>query len=184
MHFSGSVHTRGRRWVRWARVLIVGMVGGGIQIFLLLATGLSLPPQLAGLPLHWPLGLVGALSACSYLVLALLEGFLATSRSGTIAAGRAAGRLVGGISALAVAIAIVVLAVIILYTPLPPLAPGQIDRADLRSELAVLLCLFAMVEGVWAWGVSMVGGWIGGVVGQRAASRSIQSSLPGATTRR
>ena len=58
----------------WAQVLIVGMVGGSVQIFLLLATGVNLKPWLVGMSLNWPFGLVVLLSAGTYLLLALLEG--------------------------------------------------------------------------------------------------------------
>lgn len=173
MQHGDATHSRERRWVRWALVLIVGVVCGGVQIFLLLATGVELTPWLAGLPLHWPLVLVGVLSACSYLLLALLEGFLAAARKGTIAAGRAAGQVVGGISALTVAIPIVMLVVIMLATPLS--TAGEVDPNDLRPELAFVLCGLILLEGLWAWGVSTCGGWIGGAVGQRIAYRSIQS---------
>jgi hypothetical protein len=178
----GSANSRGRRWLRWARVLIVGMVSGGVQIFLLLSAGLSLKPYLVGLPLNWPFLLVVVLSACAYLVLALLEGGLAASRTGTIAAGKAAGQLVGGIGALIVTIAIVVLVVIMFTTPRS--TTSEIDPHDLRPPIAMLLFLLALLQGLWAWGVSRFGGWIGGVVGQRLAPRSSQSSPPGEAARR
>jgi hypothetical protein len=54
MQHVGPVLSCGQRGARWARVLILGMVCGGVQIFLLLATGMELTPYYAGLPLHWP----------------------------------------------------------------------------------------------------------------------------------
>lgn len=133
MQDRDSVRTHWRRRVRWARVFIVGMVCGGVQIFLLLATGVELKPWLAGLPLQWPLLVVGALSACSYLVFAFLEGYLAASRKGMIAAGSAAGRVVGGISALTVAIPIVVVVVMMLATPIS--TAGEVDPHDFRPQI-------------------------------------------------
>lgn len=171
MQDRDSVRTHWRRRVRWARVFIVGMVCGGVQIFLLLATGVELKPWLAGLPLQWPLLVVGALSACSYLVFAFLEGYLAASRKGMIAAGSAAGRVVGGISALTVAIPIVVVVVMMLATPIS--TAGEVDPHDFRPQIVFVLFVFILLESLWAWGVSTLGGWIGGVVGQQTALRSI-----------
>lgn len=168
MQRRASAPSRGRRWLRWARVLIVGTVCGGVQTFLLLATGLSLTPWLSGLPLHWPWAVVGALSACAYLGLGLLEGFLAATRNGASAAGRAAGQVVGGISALIVAIPIVVLIVIMPTTPLS--TAGEIDPRDLRPSIAFILCVLIVLEALWAWGMSTLGGWIGGVMSQRKAT--------------
>lgn len=162
MQRRGLAPSRGSRWVWWARVLIVGMVCGGVQIFLLLATGVEMRPWLAGLPLHWPWVVVGALSACAYLGLGLLEGFLAATRKGTSAAGRAAGQVVGGISALIVAIPIVVLVVIMLSAP-----HSTTGEFDLRPSIAFVLCVLILLEALWAWGVSTLGGWLGGVVGQQ-----------------
>ena len=184
MPHQGTAHSHGRlrdHWGRLARVLLVGMLCGGVQIWLLVATGVELAPWFAGLPLQWPWVLVGVLSAGSYLLLALLEGFLAASRMGTIAAGRAAGQAVGGISALTVAIPIVVLVIIMLATPIS--TAGGVDPHDLRPSLAFVLCMLILLEGLWAWGVSTVGGWIGGVMGQRAATQSIQRNPPGTAAR-
>jgi hypothetical protein len=153
-----------------------------VQTLLLLATGVELKPWLVGLPLAWPWVVVGVLSACSYLLLALLEGFLAASRTGTITAGRAAGQVVGGIGALTVAIPIVVLVVNMLSTPLS--TAGEVDPRDFRLDFAYELCVLILLEGLWAWGVSTLGGWIGGVVGQRTASRSIPRNPTGVAARR
>lgn len=179
---SGTAYLRGGQRGRWVRALLVGMLCGGVQLWLLLATGLSLPPWLVGLPLHWPVVVVGVLSAGSYLLFAFLEGFLAASRTGTSAAGSAAGRLVGGISALIVAIPIIVLVVVMLATPIS--TAGEVDPHDLRPTVAFYIFVFILLEGLWAWGVSTLGGWIGGVLGRRTASQSIQGNLPGEATRR
>ena len=143
LQHRSAAHSRVRHWGRWARVLLVGLVGGGVQIWLLVATGVELPPWFAGLPLNWPWVVVGALSACSYLLLALLEGFFAASRMATITAGRAAGQVVGGIGALTVAIPIVVLVVIMFSTPLS--TAGEVDPHDFRPAIALVLCVLILL---------------------------------------
>lgn len=183
MSHPDTTLSRGPQWgIRRARVLLVGVLCGGMQTFLLLATGVELKPWFAGLPLQWPWLVVGALSACGYLLLALLEGFLAASRTGTIADGRAAGQMVGRLSALTVAIFIVALMVIMLSTPLS--TAGEVDPHDLRPAIAFVLVALILLQGLWAWGVSALGGWIGGVLGQRTASRTSQSNLPDEAARR
>jgi len=103
MQHRGSAQSTGHRWVRWARRLILGIVCVGIQPLVIWATVL----------LQGPWILAAVLSAGSCLGIGFLEGYLATSRQGTVSAGTAAGEMVGVMGVVTIGVLIVVVVVVV-----------------------------------------------------------------------
>src|SRR5690242_20413167 len=104
----GLKHSRWQRWLRWGRVLVLGIVLGGVQLLLALA---------AERADDWSPFV--ALSAFFYLAIPALAGFFTARRSGDTYSGVGAGLLVAGIGLLAVAIPVVVGSVLALTAPAP-----------------------------------------------------------------
>ena len=164
---SAAPRGRRRRWLRRVRILVEGLALGGNQILLVYASG--------WLTTGWispsSLTLVALLSACAYLVASLIEGFLASSRTGKIRSGIPAAWLVAAIGVLPVFLLAMALLVIVGMTPPPPPCNTCIDGNNGRGFAALALSLFILVAVVWAWMLSTLGGWIGGMVGKRDASQ-------------
>jgi hypothetical protein len=146
---------------------VEGLALGGVQILLLLAAGAFT----AGSPQSLPLPLMGILSACSYLVVALLEGFFASARTGKIRAGINAAWLVSGVSVLPVVLTAMVFAILAITAPPPQPCSVCTDVNDERGLVFIAFLLLSLAAMVWAWILSTIGGWIGGMVGKRDASQ-------------
>lgn len=161
-----STLARRHTWGRRMRLLVEGLVLGGVQLLLL---AVALPVFTEPPPVRLPPVLVVVLSACSYLVVSLSEGFLAASRTGTIRSGISTAGRVALISVLPIAIPLVGLVVLQTYAMIPPPNSQGLDR--------VITLVFVLLDGCWAWVVSTLGGWVGGMVGHLSAPRGNQSSL-------
>jgi len=94
----------------------------------------------------------------------LSAGFLASSRTGNIRSGVKAAWLVVGISALTITIPMGTVAGITLFAP-----HAQCENCGLRGLVAIVFAGLGPFIGLWAWMVSTLGGWIGGMVGKRDA---------------
>lgn len=157
----GSARSRWRRWLRWGRVLVLGIILGGVQIFLLLfAANPLLQWATSWLPFF-------ALSAFFYLGIPALEGFLTAWQSEDAYAGVGPGCLVGGISFLAIAIPGAASSVLALNAP-RPVCPPDCPRLYLPPGFAIGLILpVVLIEGMAGVVGGLLGGWIGGILGQR-----------------
>lgn len=155
-----------RRWRAWLAPAItpgLGVILGGIQLLLLFAllSPLSLP-------------LIVVLSAGGYFGFSLVAGIRSSLRGEDTVSGVGAGCLVGTISVLTLAIPAAVFAMVQLATPhadcLPPSCRSIINPAHLGSAVALLVGLIVLAEAFWALVACALGGWIGGMLGERMAS--------------
>lgn len=162
---------RWRRWLRWGRVLVLGLALGGVQVFLLL---FAANPLLQWSTTWWPFV---ALSAFFYLGIPALEGFLTAWPNEEAFLGVGTGCLVGGISFLAIAIPAFSISVQALNAPRPA-CPSDCPRFYLPPSfgIAVVVVPAVMVAGMSGVVGGLLGGWIGGVLGERRARRSNQGS--------
>lgn len=168
---TASAPSRWRRWLRWGRVLLLGMVLGMLQ-FLLLTQAAALEQWSAS---SLPAVAIGALL---YLLIPALAGFLAARQSGGASSGTGSGCLVGGIGLLAIAVASILANALTPPPPPPPPCPPDCPRlppkffTTLEGEGIFYIMLLEVLGGVAG---SLLGGRLGGVLGQIRA-RGLEQS--------
>jgi hypothetical protein len=155
-----SARSAGRRWLRWGRVLLFGVLLGLLQMLLL--------TQGAGLA-QWSASWLPAiaLGALLYGLIPALEGFLTSRWKGDASSGQRAGCLVGGIGFLVIALTE---AGKLALTP-PPACKSFCQ--DLSGPLYVVSVAVAAYGGAVG---GRLGGWIGGILGHKWATRSRRDS--------
>lgn len=164
-----AVRARARqcRRRRTARVLLLGLVLGLLQVLLLLGlSALQAPIKPASLGWWWLL--VGALP---YLLLPALAGFLAARQPTGAESPVGEGCLVGSIGVLLPTIAGVVIAVIQL-TIAPPedtcSSPLGICHTAFPGLIWAAVLLLVFLLGVGGVVGGLLGGWLGGLLGKRS----------------
>lgn len=167
---SAPARSRWQSWQSRLRALVLGIVLGLLQI--LLVWGWEL---IARWPFSWLL--FGALSLFFYLAISALDGFLASRQNQETSSGFPPGFIVGGIAFLVEGITFVAAPAIVL-TPLLPIVcpPGSCRGLSAGIGgffILVIISAFFLLEALL---VGPLGGWIGGVLAQRWASRPKQSS--------
>jgi hypothetical protein len=171
----GPARSRWRRWLRWGRVILLGLVLGGVQI----ALAVDAPSIVQWTTTGWWLV---AISACCYLVLPVIEGFFAAMREEDTFSGISAGCLVGAISVLVTASPLVALTVIAFNTPqpvCPPACPRFLPLGDTYAGITIIVVVYT---GAFAEIGGVLGGWIGSTLGQKWASMARQhAAAPPAT---
>lgn len=165
--------SRRRSWLRRTRLLVEGLVLGGAQILLLSMTA---PLFTEHPPVPLPLLLVGVLSVCSYLIVTLSESFLTAARAGTLRSRITTAWRVAGISILPIVLPAVAIAVLAVTSSVPE----GMNASDFHFSISRGVLVFILFTSLWVWVWSTLGGWIGGIVGQRGTPGVNQSSLPAA----
>ena len=171
---SGPARSRWRKWLRWGRVLVLGLALGGVQI-LVLFVARPLEQWATNL---WP---SVALSAFFYLGIPTLEGFLTARRTEEAFSAVTMGCLVGAIGFFVIAILAAVISVQLLNPPrlvCPPDCPRLYFPPSLIIGLLILPIV--VVEGLGGVAGGLLGGWIGGLLGRGRATRLNRGSAPSA----
>lgn len=152
----------------------MGIVLGLLQILPLLVAG-----QLS-LLLRWPLFWLPPipLSLLIYLLIPALAGFLTARRRGDDFSESNPGCFVGGIGILIVAIIVPIVSTVVDIIILEPGCPPYCPRFyfDPLAVAQPVLPFFIFCECVAGVSMSSLGGWLGGILGQKRATRSRQSS--------
>jgi hypothetical protein len=115
--------------------------------------------------LQGPWILAAALSAGSCLGIGFLEGYLVTSREGTVDAGTTAGEMVGVMSAVTIGVLIVVVVLVLVTTP-PPSTHCYTECGS-RSGLVFVACVLALPVAACIAILCTLGGRIGGIASKR-----------------
>ena len=164
--------SRGRTWLRKWRTPLFGVALGVLQVLVIWVPLLE----------HWSLSWWPWLALCAlfYLLIPALAGFLAAAREGDTFSGVGAGCLTGAISVLVVAIPVSIPAVTLVATSIatprlvcpPPCSHPPTDHYNLSYYALAIPSVVILLAGVSALVGGSLGGWIGGVLGQRYAGKA------------
>ena len=167
---SAPARAPGRRWLRWGRAVLLGVVLAALQL-LLLSQSEKLGNWAAS---AWPAFALGALL---YLFIPTLEGFLSAWRTADVQAGVVAGCIVGGVSFIVLAIVATMALVALLATP-PPVCPPDCPRLYLPPAFFAGIVFFYgfVLPGIGGVLGGALGGWIGGLIGQQLAQKPSRRS--------
>lgn len=162
---STPARDRGYLWLRWGRVLALGVALGLLQFLLLYEA------EAIG---HWfnsglmPFGL----GALLYVLLPGLETLFTVQRNRNVIVARRFGLIVGIISVLVLGGTLLIL---VALTPLPPscLSGGACSHSQGKIGAAVtgpeIFFAFILVEGFGGIICTLIGGWLGSSIGARLA---------------
>ena len=171
---SSLAHEPERRWLRWGRVLVFGVMLAALQSLLWTQ---AIPLELWGT--SW-LPFV-AISTFFYLLIPALEGFLASRQDEKFTSGVGEGCLVGGMSLLIftiTAVVFLILASTVMPEQCPPACPGFSIYTYFPPMGGSLTAVpIIPLEGVGGIFGGLLGGWIGEITGQRVAIISSPSRL-------
>lgn len=164
---STPTRSRGQLLLRWGRVLCLGVALGLLQLLLLHQADALGQWSNSG-------STAVGVSALLYLLVPGFEGFFTALRNRDISSATRAGLLVGVLSLLVVVGGVIIASA--LTPPPPPCLPREscglgLGSAAIASIGPAVLFVFFVTEGFGAIVCGLLGARIGGLLGERLASR-------------